>query len=149
MEDSNYQSLENDSDIQLEASTLENFTINGSVGPMSTDATMTKPVQHVPLFMEGNTYMSSQQTAQLLRSIGGASSILKMTNIFYKKCFQNSQIDKFIANHNDPHFLRLGNWICEKMDSSNPVWTTERSERSKCPLTRTLGNGQQHLVTFD
>ena len=145
MEESNWRDLENDSDIRLEALTLDNM-VDGFVTPIYKDGTTNECLQHIPLFMDGNTYIVSDQTAQLLRSIGSASSILKMTDVFYKKCFQNSHIDKFIANHNDPHSLRLGNWICEKMDSSNPIWTKERVERSKCPFSRTLGNGQQHVV---
>lgn len=147
MEESNWQNLENDSDIRLEALTLNNM-VDGVLATVSKDDTTNELLQHIPLFMDGNTYMASDQTAQLLRSIGGVSSILKMTDVFYKKCFQSSHIDKFIANRNDPHSLRLGNWICEKMDSSNPVWTKERVERSKCPFSRILGNGKQHMVSL-
>lgn len=56
-----------------------------------------------------------------------------ITSLFYAKCFEDSHLDQFIANHNDPHMERLANWIAEKMDPTSPVWTEERRTRDVTP----------------
>eukprot|EP00798_Chlamydomonas_sp_ICE-L_P021563 gene21563-28556_t len=89
---------------------------------------------------------SHPKPADLLKEVGGGDAIRQITDIFYKKAFEDGTLDKFIHSHDDPHAERLGNWIVEKMGGEGPVWSEERVERNKCPVARTLSNGYQHVV---
>ena len=103
-----------------------------------------KELRFHKLGLSGTSYAGNSESAELLQEIGGISSILKMTDMFYKKSFEDIHLDKFIRSHKDPHFSRLGNWIVEKMDPRQAVWTRERSTRDKCPVQ--LAGGHQHVV---
>ena len=88
----------------------------------------------------------SRETAQLLREIGGGEAILRMVNKFYQRMFEDQHLDQFVLSHDDPHFLRLGNWIIEKMGGEGNVWTEELKERSRCPVVITLPRVGKHIV---
>ena len=98
----------------------------------------------VPLIVTSNSFQGDHRTAELLQEIGGLEALRKLTGIFYKKAFNDSHLDQFIRSHNDPHGERLANWIAEKMDPSNKVWTAERSRRDKIPVKIQGGEIQVH-----
>ena len=91
-------------------------------------------------------YSRGTETAAMLEEIGGPKSILKMTALFYQKAFADAVLSPFIRNKTDPHFSRLGNWIIEKMDPLQDLWTQERYIRNsnQCPVM--LANGQRHVI---
>ena len=148
--------LEQDPDIILEAQALEKALTNNSISNTNSNTNSTsdinkgtsisikKPYRFVKLGLSGTSYAGNSESAELLQEIGGISSIFKMTDMFYKKAFEDIHLDKFIRSHKDPHFSRLGNWIVEKMDPRQAVWTRERSTRDKCPVQ--LAGGHQHVV---
>lgn len=105
-----------------------------------------KSLGYIPLRVVNRTFQTTHDTSILLKAIGGKDSILKMTDIFYKKAFRDSILTKFIVDKNDPHFSRLGNWIVEKMGGEGNIWSAERKERAKCPVSRILSNGEAHVV---
>lgn len=111
---------------------------SASLGPL--------PFRHIPLVMNGGSYMPSQATADLLREIGGGGVIRSMTHLFYTKALRDPALEKFIAEPSDPHGQRLGNWMVEKMGGEGPCWTEERVERAKCPVARLLSNGVMHVA---
>lgn len=76
----------------------------------------------------------------------GSSVVKAMTEKFYLKCFADPYISQFIQNTDDPHAERLANWIVEKMGGEGQPWSTERLERSKCPVHVRLGDGSRHVV---
>jgi hypothetical protein len=88
----------------------------------------------------------SRETARLLKDIGGGEAILRMVDKFYQRMFEDQHLDQFVLNHNDPHFLRLGNWIIEKMGGEGNVWSDELKERSKCPVVVNLPRVGKHIV---
>lgn len=85
-------------------------------------------------------------TSQLLQDIGGGEAILRMIDRFYQHMFEDQHLDQFVLNHNDPHFLRLGKWIIEKMGGEGNVWSDELKERSKCPVVLSLPVIGKHIV---
>eukprot|EP00937_MAST-01D_sp_MAST-1D-sp2_P001341 g1341.t1 len=85
----------------------------------------------VPLRVLGGTFEGSNDTAALLREIGGAAALRQMVNAFYARAFANAHIDQFIRSHNDPHGDRLGNWIAEKMTGEGTPWSDERRTRAR------------------
>jgi len=100
----------------------------------------------VPLVVEGGTFKTTHHTATLLAQIGGSSAIYRMTATFYSRFFEDENISKFAADKTEPHAQRLANWIVEKMGGEGTPWSAEREERSKCPVSKLLGNGQVYVV---
>jgi hypothetical protein len=88
----------------------------------------------------------STDTAELLQEIGGGQAILRMVDRFYQHMFEDQHLDQFVLNHNDPHFLRLGNWIIEKMGGEGNVWSDELKVRSRCPVVVNLPMVGKHIV---
>jgi hypothetical protein len=88
----------------------------------------------------------SSRTMGLLQEIGGGQAILRMVDRFYQHMFEDQHLDQFVLNHNDPHFLRLGNWIIEKMGGEGNVWSDELKVRSRCPVVVKLPMVGNHIV---
>lgn len=82
----------------------------------------------VQLNVYGSKHHVSADTGALVKSIGGLPKLRNFTNTFYKLCFADPHIDKFIASHADPHGERFATWIAEKMGDGTP-WTDERRTR--------------------
>jgi hypothetical protein len=76
----------------------------------------------IPLVIQNNTFRSNDDTARLLRAIGGPTAIHRLTAAFYAKFFANAHLAVFVADPTAPHAQRLGNWIVEKMGGGT-VWT--------------------------
>lgn len=103
--------------------------------------------RNVAVLIENGTFISTLESAELLQEIGGRDAILRMTALFYEKFSHDLSISKFLYDSkNTPHHERLGNWICEKMDSNNKVWSEERQKRAKCPFSQPLSNGEDFIV---
>jgi len=105
------------------------------------------PLRFVALGMSGGrSFDGDADTALLLGEVGGAEAIRGMMDVFYAKMFVDPHLDQFVHTQTDPHAQRLSNWIAEKMDKSNPVWSLERRDRSKCPVARMLQGIGYHTV---
>ncbi len=89
----------------------------------------------VPVNIHFGSVIATDGTRQLLNDIG-MENILGMTNRFYEKAFQDQHLDKFIRSHQDPHGERLGTWIMEKMDDTNPVWSSQRPPNARTQAHR-------------
>mmetsp|Transcript_42796 Transcript_42796/g.101839 ORF Transcript_42796/g.101839 Transcript_42796/m.101839 type:complete len:284 (+) Transcript_42796:299-1150(+) len=87
-----------------------------------------------PLTMGGGSYLISDGSAGLLKEVGGAAKIHEMTALFYPKAFANKHLDQFIRSYDDPHSMRLGNWIVEKMGGAGTPWSKERQTRNAQPV---------------
>lgn len=134
-----------DPDIESEAKDLANLSLSDeTLQDPSQPEIDSRPYRYVPLTMNGNSFQGTQETAKLLREVGGGDVIRHMVDLFYKKAFNDPHLDQFIASHNDPHHIRLGNWIVEKMGGEGKVWTQERATRSQKPVT--LAGGYKHVV---
>lgn len=131
--------------------TFKNLTMNGRSGTEerenvirveskthNDDQLVQKPYRFIPISEQ------TSETVELLREIGGGQAILCMIDIFYKKMFQDGYLDQFVHSHDDPHFMRLGNWIIEKMGGEGNVWTNERKQR--CPVAVKLPVVGRHVV---
>lgn len=145
--------LEKDPDILEEANDFNNLSVeektySSSVSSDKNDigehAKGQKPFQFIPLRLDGNSFRGDKKTQQLLAEIGGVETLKSMTDLFYKKAFADPHLDQFIRSHDDPHFERLANWIAEKMDPSNKVWTKERHTRPL--IDQELCRGQSIIV---
>ncbi|GAX78383.1 hypothetical protein CEUSTIGMA_g5825.t1 [Chlamydomonas eustigma] len=53
------------------------------------------------------TYQSDAESSVLLRDIGGSLALHEITRIFYIKMFQDSHLNKFVLNQEDPHACTL------------------------------------------
>lgn len=111
-------------------------------GPVS-DASA---LSFVPLIMNGRTFQKTGDTELLLHRIGGGAALHRLTAAFYVKMFQDRHLDQFVRSHDDPHAARLANWIIEKMGGEGDVWSQERMERSRCPVTVHLPIRGDHVV---
>ncbi len=60
--------------------------------------------------------------------------------------FSDQHLDQFVLNHSDPHHLRLGYWIIEKMGGEGNLWTADTQQRKRCPVAVTLPVLGQHIV---
>ena len=61
----------------------------------------------------------------MLADIGGPARLVKMADRFYARVFVDSHVDQFVTNHHEPHGIRLGMWIAEKM-GGEAVWSSHR-----------------------
>lgn len=87
----------------------------------------------VALNIRSGAHHPDGASARLVAEAGGRDGILKFTQIFYQKSFDDPHIDRFIRSHDDPHGDRFASWICEKMGAGSP-WTDERRVRQRCPF---------------
>jgi hypothetical protein len=102
-------------------------------------------LQFVRLSVVNGSHRASSATKQLVQEIGSVGTLQAFTECFYEKSFQDAHIDRFIANHDEPHGLRFANWIAEKLGDGTP-WTDERRTRPR----RTIRFGHEvHQVAFD
>ena len=92
-----------------------------------------EPRDALPLNVSRGTHRASPATAALLSAVGGRSALVRFTNAFYRKAFQDPQLDPFIRSHDDPHGERFASWIAEKMGAGQP-WSEERATRRVCPF---------------
>ena len=88
---------------------------------------------YVPLNAWNGSHRANQDTANLATAAGGIAKFRQMTNAFYNKAFQDSQLDPFIRERSDPHGERFASWIAEKMGLGSP-WSDERRTRRTCPF---------------
>lgn len=103
-------------------------------------------LQRIPVNVVNGTHKANSATKQLVRSIGGLPTLRSFTEIFYKRCFADPHIDKFIRRHSDPHGERFATWIAEKFGDGTP-WTNERKNRPSDVMQ--FGHGQAQEVAFD
>ena len=45
----------------------------------------------------------------------GMEKLRRFTALFYERCFVDSHLDQFIAEHSEPHAERFANWIAEAL----------------------------------
>lgn len=90
----------------------------------------------VPLNVAGGAHRPTAETRQLLLAAGGLPALRRFTTLFYKRCFVDLHVDKFIASHTDPHGERFATWIAEKLGDGTP-WTEER--RTRAPTYLRIG----------
>lgn len=96
------------------------------------------PLRQVPLGGRGfgpgqGGHRPHDESRALLNEAGGREGILRFTNEFYRLCFADPHLDKFIREHDDPHGERFASWITEKFGVGTP-WTDERRNRQVCPF---------------
>lgn len=136
--DSDLAAMQNDEDIKQEADALQSLSL---ATPQSTSQA-TRRAKYVPLNwrpgMGGHKY--NDDTKQLFTEVGGREAMARATTLFYKKAFQDPQIDQFIRSHADPHGARFADWVAEKFGHGQP-WSQERRSRKTCPF-------QSHGHTF-
>jgi len=102
-------------------------------------------LQFVRLGVVNRTHRASPATKRLVQEIGSVATLQAFTECFYEKSFQDLHIDRFIANHEEPHGLRFALWIAEKFGDGTP-WTEERRTRPR----RTMRFGHEvQQVAFD
>jgi len=145
-----------DPDLEEERLTLEALAVDpatraqqpgGGGGGGPSKSRRPAPLRFIPLGMSGGrSFEGDAGTAALLGEVGGVDALRRMMELFYVKMFADPHLDQFVHTQTDPHAHRLSNWIAEKMDTSNPVWSLERRERSKCPVTRMLQGIGYHTV---
>ena len=63
------------------------------------------------------------------RVIVGEAKIFAMTTRFYDKAVCDTHISKFIRSSEDPHALRMGKWIIQKMDGTKTYWSDDLKTR--------------------
>lgn len=83
----------------------------------------------VPLSVASGAHRCSPETQVLVRSVG-LPALLRFTTLFYKRCFSDHHVDKFLANHEENHAERFAKWVVEKFGDGAP-WTEERRTRPK------------------
>lgn len=76
----------------------------------------------------------TNETQRLLREIGGRDQLVKFTNLFYERSFEDAHIDQFIRDHDEPHGERFASWISEKFGDTRMPWTRDRQRRKRCPF---------------
>merc|ERR1712196_27390 len=78
------------------------------------------------------------ESRALLNEAGGREGLLRFTNEFYRLCFADPHLDKFIRAHDDPHGERFASWVTEKFGAARRGPTnaaTAKSARSKVMAT--------------
>eukprot|EP01052_Picozoa_sp_SAG31_P023710 SAG31_NODE_1972_length_6762_cov_16.244635_8_plen_168_part_00 len=115
--------LNSDEDIAAEAATLAidtQPTLSSAPEPAPAPAPAPKPLRQVPLGGRGfapgqGGHRPHAESRALLNEAGGRDGVLQFTNEFYRLCFADPHIDKFIRAHDDPHGERFASWITEKV----------------------------------
>lgn len=85
-------------------------------------------VTFLALSVVNKKHIATEETRNLVRSVGGLPTLRRFTKLFYERCFVDPHLDKFIANHHEPHGERFATWIAEKLGDGTP-WTEERRTR--------------------
>ena len=86
------------------------------------------------------SHKGNPATAAIVNSIGGMPALRRFTTNFYRKCFSDPHIDKFIRSHADPHGERFASWIYEKLGAGTP-WSDERRSRARTLID--IGHGNE------
>jgi len=138
--------LEADPDIVDENKAYMDRTSKPRRPPMISVEQRSEPIAHFAILNVFNgAHRATEDTRNLVRSIGGLPTLRKFTTIFYKRCFADAHIDKFIRSHADPHGERFATWIAEKFGDGTP-WTEERKSRPRDVMD--FGS-QTRLVAYD
>ncbi|CAK9106482.1 unnamed protein product [Durusdinium trenchii] len=83
----------------------------------------------IPMQVIHGAHCPSEATRRLVEEVG-LEKLQRFTEQFYQRCFVDPHIDRFIAEHSEPHGRRFASWIAEKLGSGN-LWTQERRTRPK------------------
>lgn len=135
-------------DFQNETNAMAELSLQdpavGEEPPASTHISDSKPGVEIPLeFSPGQGgHRPTNETRRLLREIGGRDQLVKFTNLFYERSFEDAHIDQFLRDHDDPHGERFASWISEKFGDTTMPWTKDRVTRKRCPF-------QSHGYVFD
>ena len=137
--------MEEDPDLLAEASLeIEKLQIEK---PVITESARNRAYRWIPLELNrDNSYVKSNLTAELLDEIGGSKALCLVEETFYDKMFADAHLDSFVRSHDDPHHVRLSNWIAEKMGGEGNNWSEERKKRNKNPTEITLPHVGTHVV---
>ena len=73
-----------------------------------------KPVELVRFNAYDGSHKSNASTRQLVQEVG-FEALFRMTHNFYQKCFVDSHVDTFIADHDEPHPERFALFIQENL----------------------------------
>jgi len=99
--------------------------------------------KRLPLTVIDGSHRSTVETARLVQSVG-SEAIHRMTAFFYTNVFADAHLNQFFRDVSDPHAERLANWIIEKMNAGNPLWSNERRSRPQTVVM--LAGGHTHVV---
>lgn len=127
------------------------FDSNGAHTSLASDANgsgemgKSHPYRFVPLKMGGGggTHKATSKSSSLIDEIGGLPALVQMTTFFYANAFQDSVLDTFIRDHDEPHATRFARWVHQKLTDSS-VWDEDRASRSHSPVT--VARGQTVVV---
>eukprot|EP00971_Amphidinium_carterae_P104365 2066779-Amphidinium_carterae.1 len=126
------QALDDDPDIAEERATLQKrggqLVAPGLSKLAMVPSASIKSFQFIPMDVRSGAHRPSVATQQLVEQIGGVLTLRRFTTKFYEFSFADPHIDRFIADHNEPHGERFANWIAEKFGAGTP-WTEERRTR--------------------
>ncbi|CAJ1390161.1 unnamed protein product [Effrenium voratum] len=89
-----------------------------------------QPGPFVPLEVVQGAHRPSAATRAMVERIGGIPRLQQFTEKFYERSFVDPHIDRFIAEHSEPHGRRFAFWIAEKLGCGTP-WTEERRTRPR------------------
>jgi len=112
--------LETDPDIVAERLAESNIQ-DDAVEPVAIE------YESVELNVIGRTHHTCEETRSLVQAVG-FDGLFRFTCRFYDLCFVDQHVDKFIANHDEPHARRFATWILEKFGDGR-LWTQERRTR--------------------
>eukprot|EP00662_Eupelagonemidae_sp_cell21_P002515 gene2515-42946_t len=71
-------------------------------------------------------------------------ALLRMTDLFYRRCFVDPHVDQFLRDHADPHGRRFAAWLAQKMGDPAQPWDADRAARGRCPVA--VGGGYEMVV---
>merc|ERR1719488_166671 len=111
------ESLVSDEDIAAEAAALADAP--AAQTPEPSPEVHARPLRQVPLGGRGfgpgqGGHRPHDESRALLNEAGGREGLLRFTNEFYRLCFADPHLDKFIRAHDDPHGERFASWVTEK-----------------------------------
>lgn len=137
--------MEADPDITEERSALQRKVSSASDEPQAEAAVLhIEAPRVVPLNVMDGAHRATSETRLLVRSVG-LQELRHFTSLFYRRCFVDQHVDKFIAQHDEPHPERFALWIAEKFGDGTP-WTEERRTRPR----KQMRVGRQVVdVSFD
>ena len=137
--------LYEDPDIQGEVQPEGEVQPAAQVARVSDDATALRSTECF-----NGRHRANRDTANLAYAVGGIAKFREMTNTFYNKAFQDTQLDPSFRDRSDPHGERFATWIAEKMGLGSP-WSDERRTRTTCPFQskgHTFETARQIIVSL-
>ncbi|OQR94778.1 hypothetical protein ACHHYP_00921 [Achlya hypogyna] len=80
----------------------------------------------VPLVIRGLTFQTTNESAALLKDVGGGDKIRELCTRFYARAFLDEQLKPFFFEEDGAtaHGQRLADWIIQKMGGEGQPWTT-------------------------